>query len=69
MTGYIDNDLHRFNHMQPKRLQHQPHKLVSPNYGAKVQYAKPEDESPPSAATIKPSSNKSQECFYSLAGQ
>ena len=69
MPGYIDNALHRFNHMRPKRLQNQPHKHVPPNYGAKVQYAKPKDESPPSAVRIKPSSNRSLEFSYSSDGQ
>ena len=49
MPGYIDNALHRFKHMRPKRLQNQQTATYacSPNNGAKDQYAKPEDESPP----------------------
>ena len=46
MPSYINNTLHRFNHMRSKRLQNQPHKYAPPNYGAKVQYAKPEDNLP-----------------------
>ena len=46
MPGYIDNALHCSNHTQTKKLQNQQHKHVPPNYGVKVQHAKPEDEPP-----------------------
>ena len=65
IPGYIDNALNRFNHMQPKQLQNHPHKHAPPNYGAKVQYARPEDKSPPSAAMTKLSFNRSWEFFCS----
>ena len=47
MPGYVANALVRFKHDMPKRPQHQPHKHIAPNYGAKVQYAPDEDETRP----------------------
>ena len=43
MPGYVAKALQRFNHEFPKRPQNQPHKHAIPTYGAKIQYAKPED--------------------------
>ena len=46
MPGYIQNALTRFSHPTPNTLQHSPFKWFQPTYGAKVQYATPEDTSP-----------------------
>ena len=46
MPGYCDDALVRFGHVMRKRTD-QPHKHEVPVYGAKVQYAKDEDTSPP----------------------
>jgi hypothetical protein len=46
MPGYVSKGLQRFNHPHPDKPQDQPHPHVPPNYGAKVQFAKPEDPSP-----------------------
>ena len=46
MPGYCDDALVRFGHVIRKRTD-QPHKHEVPVYGAKVQYAKNEDTSPP----------------------
>jgi hypothetical protein len=47
MPGYIAAALERFQHTKPKRRQDAPYPWIAPTYGAKVQYAAPEDESPP----------------------
>jgi Reverse transcriptase (RNA-dependent DNA polymerase) len=47
MPGYVAKALHRFTHPDPSRPQHAPHPWTTPNYGASVQYAEPEDTSPP----------------------
>jgi Reverse transcriptase (RNA-dependent DNA polymerase) len=47
MPGYVDKALQRFTHPTPTRSQHSPHPWIPPNYGASVQYAEPEDTSPP----------------------
>jgi hypothetical protein len=46
MPGYVKRALQRFQHSLSK-LQNQPWPHVPPDYGAKVQYAKPQDDSPP----------------------
>ena len=43
MSGYIEAALHRFQHKWNGRAQHAPHKWNKPNYGAKQQFADPED--------------------------
>ena len=47
MPGYVPKALKRFDHQPPTRPQDQPYPHVPPNYGAKVQYAKSADVSPP----------------------
>jgi hypothetical protein len=47
MPGYIERALQRFTHPPPTRPQHSPHAWTKPDYGAKMQYAIPADESPP----------------------
>jgi len=47
MPGYVDKALARFRHPHPTKPQHQPYPHVKPNYGAKTQYAKEADTSPP----------------------
>jgi len=47
MPGYIERALTRFEHPTPTRPQHSPHAWQKPQYGAKKQYAIPDDESPP----------------------
>ena len=47
MPGYIEKALLRFGHEPPDKPQMQPYPHTLPTYGAKVQYAKPLDESPP----------------------
>jgi hypothetical protein len=46
MPGYVAKALKRFQHPPPSKPQNQPHPHVPPKYGAKVQYAAPEDTSP-----------------------
>ena len=46
MPGYVTKALVRFQH-ELKQLQHSPHPHEAKNYGAKVQYAKPDDDSQP----------------------
>jgi hypothetical protein len=43
MPGYVEAALRRFAHPTPTRPQHSPHPWTAPNYGAKIQYAAPED--------------------------
>ena len=43
MPGYVAKALQRFNREFPKRPQNQPHMHAIATYGAKIQYAKPED--------------------------
>ena len=47
MPGYIDRALQRFNHDQPTKAEHAPHKWVVPTYGAKIQYTEATDETAP----------------------
>ncbi len=46
MPGYVSKGLQRFDHPHPDKPQDQPHPHAPPHYGAKVQFAKPEDASP-----------------------
>jgi hypothetical protein len=46
MPEYVSKGLQWFNHPHPDKPQDQPHPHVPPNYGTKVQFAKPEDASP-----------------------
>jgi Reverse transcriptase (RNA-dependent DNA polymerase) len=47
MPGYTEKALLRFTHPTPAKPQHSPHEWTPPDYGAKVQYADPEDQSIP----------------------
>jgi hypothetical protein len=47
MPNYLPKAQKPFQHPPPIKLQHQPYPHVKPNYGAKEQFAKPEDTSPP----------------------
>ena len=47
MPGYVAKALNQFQHEKPKRRQDSPYPWTPPKYGAKVQYAEGEDESPP----------------------
>jgi Reverse transcriptase (RNA-dependent DNA polymerase) len=47
MPGYVEKALQRFTHQAPAKPQHAPHQWTAPNYGAKVQYADPDDDSMP----------------------
>jgi hypothetical protein len=47
MPGYFSKALIRFNHTPPKKKQNSPHPHVAPQYGAKMQCAMKEDDSPP----------------------
>jgi hypothetical protein len=47
MPNYVTKALARFRHPPPTKPQDQPYPHVKPNYGAKEQYAKPDDDSPP----------------------
>jgi hypothetical protein len=49
MPGYVSKGLQWFDHLHPDKPQDQPHPHVPPDYGAKVQFAKPEDAPPPSS--------------------
>ena len=52
MPGYVKEALKRFQHELTK-IQNQPHPHVPPRYGEKIQYAKPQDDSPKLSATDK----------------
>ena len=43
---YLQTALHKFQHLAPKRLQHNPHSWSKPTYGAYVQYALDDNYSP-----------------------
>ena len=45
--------LKRFNHVAPKKPQHQPYPHTKPKYGQKVQYTKGADDSPPLSKSDK----------------
>ena len=46
MPGYNEKALVEFGHPTPKRRQNSPHPHTTPQYGAKVQYAKGPDDTP-----------------------
>ena len=46
MPGYVRKALTRFKHPTPSKPQNQPYPHIPIKYGAKVQYAEPEDSSP-----------------------
>jgi hypothetical protein len=46
MPKYIPSMLHKFQHTKPRHQQDAPHSWVTPTYGAKVQYAATDDNSP-----------------------
>ena len=46
IPGYVESALIRFQHPKPIKPQHQPHPSAPIKYGAKAQYAEPEDNSP-----------------------
>jgi hypothetical protein len=48
MPNYLAKALQRFQHPPPVKVQNQPYPHVKPNYGAREQFAKPEDTPPPS---------------------
>jgi hypothetical protein len=45
MPGYIQKALNRFNHLAPPRPQNAPYPWTVPDFGARIQYAEPEDQS------------------------
>jgi hypothetical protein len=47
MPGYLKKAFTRFKHQKPDKIQNSPHPHVITHYGAKTQYAKEEDVSPP----------------------
>jgi hypothetical protein len=47
MPGYLQKAFTRFKHKMPVKIQNSPHPHVIPQYGAKTQYAKEDNESPP----------------------
>ena len=47
MPGYVKKAREEFGHTMPAKRQDCPYPAEQPKYGAKVQYAKAEDESPP----------------------
>ena len=53
MPGYCDNARQRFKHDFPKKRQDQPYPHVVKTYGAKQQFAEPEDTSPNVSAEDK----------------
>ena len=53
MPGYCENARQRFKHDIPKKRQDQPHPHIERQYGAKKQYAEPEDTSPALSAKDK----------------
>ena len=46
MPGYITKLIQSFLHPIPKKLEHQPHCHVQPQYGTKVQLTEPRDKTP-----------------------
>jgi hypothetical protein len=46
MPNYIPNMLHKLQHATPTKHQGVPHAWTTPTYGAKVQYATKDDDSP-----------------------
>jgi hypothetical protein len=47
MPGYLEKAFTRFKHEMQKKTQNSPHPHVKPKYGAKIQYAKDNNKSPP----------------------
>jgi hypothetical protein len=47
IKGYVQKALQQFKHEKPKRTQHAPIEWTPPQYGAAIQMAEPEDQSPP----------------------
>ena len=47
MMAYVADALTRFRHNHPRKPQNQPYLDIRPNYGAKAQYVKAADMSPP----------------------
>ncbi len=47
MSRYVEKALTWLKHSAPEKPQHQPYPHVKPTYGAKAQFAKEEDTSPP----------------------
>jgi hypothetical protein len=47
MPGYLQKAFTRFKHKMPVKIQNSPHPHIIPQYGAKTQYAKEYNESPP----------------------
>ncbi len=47
MPGYLQKAFTRFKHEMPVKIQNSPHPHVIPQYRAKTQYAKEDNESPP----------------------
>lgn len=47
MPGYVQRALQRFQHTIAKRQEHAPYPWIPPKYGAPVQYATPDDATPP----------------------
>ena len=47
MPGYVERALQRFQHAAPSQPEHSPHAWQKPIYGAKTQYAPPDDISTP----------------------
>jgi hypothetical protein len=58
MPDYVERALAQFGHTIPKTAQYQPHQHAIPNYGATVQYTKPEDTSKCLSPAKKKSSKK-----------
>jgi hypothetical protein len=46
MPGYINAELHKYQHASPTRPEHAPHTWNPPVYGAKTQYVEDENNSP-----------------------
>ena len=53
MPGYCNQACQQFHHKMPKRQQDQPYPHTPPNYGAKTQFTKEEDNAPILNATKK----------------
>jgi hypothetical protein len=47
MPGNLDKTLICFKHKAPKKRQNSPYPHIAPTYGAKAQYTKTEEDSPP----------------------
>jgi hypothetical protein len=47
MPNYAAKALQQFQHQQPRKPEHAPHKHINPQYGATIQYTELEDTSPP----------------------